>query len=245
MAASRASRRETRGIDVEPTTRLEDAAVRCVDAARPEIPIEARHYWIHFLRDSQDPKPEYLPMPRAVVADDGELLWTEDARDRVTIADVIRTREAGLFDGDPLGVWLEAPMYGDGFIPDWLDFFEWLAAIGGTAQLVAFLKDRHKRWQARGARTPYAFLDIVLTRDEWNRRDVSQLLGLSGPEASDLLESFGFEPAADDDDRWTLSKDAKRSALRKRILEEQLHRTTEEGSEETDQQADREDGTED
>lgn len=36
-----------------------------------------------------------------------------------------------------------------------------------------------KRWQERGARSPYAFLDIVVARDEWDRRDLAQLLGLS------------------------------------------------------------------
>jgi hypothetical protein len=216
-------------IEVEGTTRLEEAAERCVDLAGSTLQIPGRHYYMHFLRNSETAEPEYVEIPRAFVAEDGELLWTEGAKDRITIADAIRTRDAGLLDADPLGMWLEPPTYGDGIIPDWQNFFEWLAALGTAAQFLAFLRNRYRRWQSRGARTPYALLDLVLARDEWLRGDVGRLLGLNDTEASELLESLGFEPTEVDPNRWTLSRDRNKTYLRRRILEDQLHRTVDEG----------------
>jgi hypothetical protein len=225
-------------IEVAGDTRLEEVAERCVGIAGSSLQIPGRYYYMYFLRNSQAAESEYVEMPRAFVAEDGQLLWTEGAKDRITIADALRTRDAGFLDADPLGMWLEPPTYGDGIIPDWLAFFDWLGAIVGTAQFLAFLKATYKRWQDRGARTPYAFLDLVLARDEWSRRDLRQLLGLNDTEASELLHSLGFECAGEDENRWTVSTDPNRSALRNRILREQLHRPSEDGSEQGEDQED-------
>jgi hypothetical protein len=224
-------------IDVDEDTLLEEAVVRAVKATgtvRPFEDVDPRYYWVHYLRDADNPDAGYLGTPSAVVAKDGEILWMEGAKDRVTIGDVVRAKQVGLFDGDPLGVWLEKPLGGDGIPPDWTDFFNWLGAIGGAVGLFDLLKSLYTRWQERGARSPYAFLDVVLSREEWNRRDLSQLLGLSAKEATDLLDSFGYDASDIDPEFFRLSPDPERSAIRRKILEDQLHRASEESEEEFD-----------
>lgn len=210
-------------ITVTPDTLLNDAVARAVAAAGGDA-VEPIYYWVHFLRDRHARAPEYVALPRIVVTEDGQALWTEAAKDLVTFADLIRARDAGFLQGDPLGLFLEQPMYGDGILGNWLDLFEWLGAIGGTAKFLAWLKARYSKWEARGARSPFAFLDMVLIRDEWAWKDLARLLGLSESEAIDLLEMFGYEPVDVIRSRWRVSTDPERSALRQRLLRDQLHR---------------------
>jgi hypothetical protein len=212
-------------IEVHPDIRFEDAVSEALRAAG--IDVEEFFFCPHFLRSADEPNPEIVPYPMAVVAEDGEFLWTEGARDRMTLSDLQRAREAGFFTGDPRGVFLDRLMGFDGVIPGWDEFFKWLlefAFLGGVGQFVAFLRRKYKRWQDRGATSPYAFLDIVVARDEWDRRDLSQLLGLNEQEATDLLTSMGFGAAGDDPDRWTPSPDPNISALRRKIIEDYLRR---------------------
>jgi hypothetical protein len=214
-------------VKVNEDTLLEDAVIRSVKATGT-VPmfqkVDPSFYWVHYLRDADNPDAGYLPMPDAVVAKDGRILWSEGAKSRIAIGDVIRAKEADLFDGDPLGLWLERPLTGDGIPPDWSDFFNWLGAVGGVVGLFDLLKSLYTRWQDRGARSPYAFLDIVLSRKQWNRRELRQLLGLSEEEASDLLDSFGYDTSSSDPETFRVSADPNRSDVRRLILEEQLHR---------------------
>jgi hypothetical protein len=209
-------------IEVGEDTLLEDAVERAVLAATSTPKVEPRYHWIHFLRDHNEPSPEYLAMPRAVVAEDGQILWTEGAKDRVTIGDLFRARDAGFFDGDPQGVWLEIPMYGDGILRTWLEFLTWVEAIGGLAQLAVFLRAQYKKWESRGSRTPYAFLDLVTARDEWEGRDVQQFLNLNEQEARELLQLFGFENT--EGDHWRMSRDPKRLYFRRQLYQDWLYR---------------------
>jgi hypothetical protein len=74
-------------------------------------------------------------VPHAVVKDDGMISWLgyPQAFDSVTIADIERTRENGLFDGDPHATILDLPDIGNGgIVSTWPDFIQWLVGLGGV-----------------------------------------------------------------------------------------------------------------
>jgi hypothetical protein len=210
-------------MDVDPEAPFDEIAREVVLAAGFD-PAQF-YYWPHFLLSASGE--DLVNFPSAVVAADGQILWSEGARNLITFADLQRTRDTGLFEGDPYAIYLEQPMYGDSMIPNWLNLFEWLAAIGGSAQLLSWLKAHYTKWEVRGARTPFAFLDLVLTRQEWVWKDLAQLLDLSEDETLDLLEIFGYEPVDVIRSRWRVSDDPKRLALRRQLLRDQLHRDDE------------------
>jgi hypothetical protein len=175
--------------------------------------------------------PELMPFPRALPDVRGELIWSEGGRHLVTIGDIQRAKDEGLFEGDPTAVFLEGPFFGEA-PPGWIDLLDWLSAIGpavsGVALLVAFIRRRYEQWKGRGAVTPFAFLDLVVARDEWKQEHLARLLGVSDQEASDLLTSMGFVPVGD---QWKTTQDPKASGLRRKIIEEYLHRTYKPGPE--------------
>lgn len=230
-------------LEIDASVRLDDAAAEAIDASGPatraHYHVGVEHglfYWAVSLRDASASPPELVPFPRAVPDHTGELIWTEGARHQVTLADLQRARTEGFFEGDPAGVFLERPMYGEA-PPGWLDLIEWLASLGsavsGVAMLVALLRKRVERWKARGAVTPFAFLDLVPAREKWNEDHLAQLLGIDGDEATDLLTSFGYVRGDENERLWVVSHDPEASALRKRIIEGWLHRTNGDDQEES------------
>lgn len=131
----------------------------------------------------------------------GELVWTEGGRHLITIGDIQRAKDEGFFEGDPTGVFLEGPFFGEA-PPGWVDLLNWLSAIGsgvsGIALLTAFIRRRYEQWKGRGAVTPFAFLDLIVARDEWKQEHLARLLGVTDQEASDLLTSMdSSRPATD------------------------------------------------
>ena len=212
-------------VEVDPTTRLNDGVRQAADAAGLRGS-EAQWRPVCFLRDRAAPHGAFVGLPPFVVAEDGQALWLEAAKDQVTFADLERTKESGFFEGDPYGLFVKQFLGGDGGIPLWEDFLNWLAAIVSAGQFVAWLRSKYRNYVERGARTPYAFLDLVTSRDEWRRQDLQRLLDLTYQQAIDLLESMGYE--SDDVARlkWVKSHDPERSALRRQIRREQLHDET-------------------
>jgi len=180
------------------------------------------------LRDASRRPPELTAFPRVVPDESGELLWAEGARSRVTIADLQRAKAEGFFSGDPLGVFLERPMYGEA-PPGWHELISWLADIGGVLSLgrmlLAVVRKMWEHWKDRGAVTPFAFLDLIPARKQWDEQHLRRLLGLSAEEASDLLTSLGYVEPEDGSGIWVVSDDPDRSELRRRIIEDYLHRT--------------------
>jgi hypothetical protein len=211
-------------LDVEPDDRFEEVVQRAMHAAG----FDGFAWWPYFLEDASDPASPLVPYPFVGVAEDGEFVWSWGARDRMTLADLERAREKGFFLGDPYGVWVRRPQGGDSLLPGWEEFLDWVwgfAAGGVFSAGIAVLKKRYKHWQARGATNPISFLDVVPMRKAWKKSDVSELLGLSEEEAVDVLISFGYEEDESDPNRWTVSTDPMRSALRRRIIEDYLHRS--------------------
>jgi hypothetical protein len=229
-------------IEVDPDIRFEDAARQAIAAAGLD-PV-GYFYWPHLLRDPDEVNPEYVKFPDVGVTDDGQFLWLWGARDRVTLADLERARQLGFIVGDPFGVWLEIPTSGDGVLWGWDDFIKWLlelAAVGGVKVLVGALRKFYKRWEDRGATTPYAFLDVVLAREEWFGPDLARLLGLNKQEVTDLLTSMGFEEDSARPDRWTPTADPEGSGVRKKIIEDFLHHREHEHEVDDEQEADGDD----
>ena len=221
-------------LEVEPNTRLDDVAAEAISTGGRRLRDlyhyggEGPYYWPRSLRDASRRPPELTAFPRVVPDELGELLWTEGARSRVTIADLQRARAEGFFSGDPAGVFLERPMYGEA-PPGWHDLMSWLADVGGVvslaAMLLAVVRKGWEHWKDRGAVTPFAFLDLVPAREQWEERHLSQLLGLSAEETSDLLTSLGYVKSEDTGEIWVVSDNPDRSELRRRIIEDYLHRT--------------------
>ena len=184
-------------LDAKPADTLRSLINRAVEEVGRD-PSQS-YFFPLFLLDARESGSSFVPGPRAVIAEDGEFLWSEGAFDRITVADLERAQQRGFFGGDPHGLFLELPAYGDGIPSGWEELFAWLNAIGGVASIAtavvmftSVLRARYRQWQKRGARTPYAFLDIVLARREWRPDELRQPLGLSEAEATDLLESLGY-----------------------------------------------------
>jgi len=221
-------------LEVDPATRLDDAAAEAVGKAGGHVRDlyyyggEGPIYWPELLRDASRRPPELTAFPRVVPDESGELLWTDGARSRVKIADLQRARQEGFFHGDPTGIFLERPMYGEA-PPGWHDLMSWLADVGGVISLalmlLAVVRKGWEYWKDRGAVTPFAFLDLVPAREQWDERHLSQLLELSTEETSDLLTSLGYVKLKDAKGVWVVSDDPNRSELRRRIIEDYLHRT--------------------
>ncbi len=208
--------------EVQPETRLEDAITESIRRARAARTDRA-FYWAHFLKDASDPNPEYVGMPRLVLDENGEAIWTEGAKDRVTFADLVRARDAGYFDGDPFGVWLEAPTGGNGVIPDLLDLFDWLEGLG-VAGLLAVLKGGYERGDAEAhVRRTRSSMWSSFERNGTSRNS-DNFSGWNDERHGDLLDSFGYEPVEGEADTYRVSSDPNRTEIRRRILKEQLHR---------------------
>ncbi len=115
------------------------------------------------LKDATQRPAKLVSFPKYVPDQTGELLWTTGARNRVTLADLQRARERGFFRGDPSGIFLERPMFGEA-PPGWHELISWLSDIGGVLGLAALLgsvvKSGWQHWKDRGAVTPFAFLDL-------------------------------------------------------------------------------------
>lgn len=220
-------------LEVDPERRLDEAAAEAITAGGSRfrdlyhVGGEGPYYSPVSLRDTAQRPPELAAFPRVVPDESGELLWTDGARSRVTIADLQRATAQGFFDGDPTGIFLERPMYGEA-PPGWHEFMSWLADLGGVlslaAMLLAVVRKAWEHWKSRGAVTPFAFLDLIPAREEWDEHQLSRLLRLSAEETSDLLTSFGYVESQDSG-RWVVSDDPDRSELRHRIIEDYLHRT--------------------
>jgi len=227
--------RPTRAIevdDVQFSTLLDEVAMAAIHRVEPEVH-EKYHgtedyplYHAVAVRDSGAEPPELIPFPRMVPDPNGEAIWTGGGRSQITVGDLARARERGFFDGDPTALFLEPPVYGGEALPGWEELFHWLGQLGKgvtVALFVAVIRSGYEHWRSRGAFTPFVFLDLVVSRQEWDVGELAQLLRISDKEERDLLISIGFEESTEPG-HWTTSSDPKASELRKKIIEDYLHR---------------------
>ncbi len=216
---------EPRVYEAQPSDRIRELADRAV--LELGLNPEEDFFRICFLEEAGDKAPRGLIRRlRALIAEDGEFLWPEGAMDQITVADLERSRRLGFFMGDPHALLLEPPMGFDGVFPGWEDLLAWLmegVVVGVAAKFITVVRGRFLRWRDRGARTPYAFLDVVLAREEWSGQELGQLLGLNEAEVDDLLGSLGFDVIDQEARRFVLSSDPAKHVLRKGLIEDWLH----------------------
>lgn len=186
--------------------------------------------WIWLIEQPDEQGRQQMTSTAAVIDDHGVLRWVQEGVADVTVEELRRTHEAGLFKGDPAAICVERMLGANGVLPGWEDFFQWLTNAVGAGLVAAvvtkfssILRRHSPRWQKRGAKSPYGFLDVVLARDRWNRSEVARLLQIKDQEAHDLLESLGFVLEGTDDS-YRLSQDPRVGELRRRILKDFLHR---------------------
>lgn len=165
--------------------------------------------------------------PRAFVGADGRLRWPTEGARSITVGDLERTAEEGLFSGDAAAFVYEESTVGDsGVVVVWHEFLQWLDFVeshGGGAVLVwegaktlkGLLQRKYKQWRGEGARTPSSLFEVILGRDEWEAAKLMRMLGLTSDEAEDLLEALGFEEVRDG--VYRASNDPQRAALREQL----------------------------
>jgi hypothetical protein len=223
-------------LEADPEATLEEVASEAIRTSGEEMyrhyffADSGPHYWLEGLSDAAADEPDLVPFPRVVIDANGEFLWSEGARSRITLADLQRSRDAGFYEGDPGGIFLERPMFGEA-PPGWEDFLQWISqfasAIGGVIGFVALVRKGLDHLRNRGAATPYAYLDIVVGREEWNRDQLRQLLRLDEKEVVELLETLGFVPDPTEPKKWRAQPDPGRSTLRGKIIHDWLHHPAE------------------
>lgn len=169
----------------------------------------------------------------AYVGDGGVFHWARTL-DGVRVSDVVRTRERGLFDGDPAALLVEQQTGGDGVLPgSWQELVEWLIALGAVREGVRTVRDgatalghlieRSRRaWAARGAQ-PWSLFPVVITHETWDYRELAQLLDVSYDTAVTLLERLGFLQDSQVPTTFRLSADEDLASLRSLIERDFLH----------------------
>lgn len=120
---------------------------------------------------------------------DGAIAWLQYPQtfDSVTVADMERTKEDGLFEGDPHATILDLPGTGNGgIVHTWPEFVQWLIGIGGVkgglaailaAPLYVIRRVRQRRRDEDDVSSEAAWLAEFVER----HRDRWQEQGAKGP----------------------------------------------------------------
>jgi hypothetical protein len=176
---------------------------------------------------------EFVPYLYEFVGEDGMLTWRIGSGSiQTTAADLRRTSDAGLFEGDPVAFFVDRGSYGDGgLIASWDDLLgalKQIGAVGGGVAVVAttarwlwtFLMKNLNQWLRRNAKNPAPFFHTILRRKTWSVSQFAQLLGIRKKDASRLLKALGYERLDGDNFRW--SSDPKKAALRKQLEQQEF-----------------------
>lgn len=197
-------REDLRGAEsIELDVALDDKLVDIASRAKAQLGIDWSWNHFHFVTERDLGGRRYEePYLTSYVTDQGDLLWTHLQLEGVTVADVVRTRDHDLFEGDPFALLLEEPLGGDGVIPGWDDLLRYLVEIGAAYQgaqavkasidaLRRVVEQTRKNWEARHAR-PDSLLHLILQKNEWDYAALARLLGVSLSTCVELLESLGY-----------------------------------------------------
>ena len=194
--------------------------------ALQQLELEWPHSYSSFVtRPDEEGRRLHCSYLLAHVASDGVLSWTDRTLEGVKVADLLRSRDEGVFEGDPLALLVELPTMGDGVLPDsWEDLVRWLIMFGASWQGLksvveatrglATLVERSRRiWQARHSK-PWAFFPFILARKEWDYGQLSRYLDIPLGVTLDLLGYLGYEQDASQPRLYRQSSDAEKAALR-------------------------------
>jgi hypothetical protein len=170
----------------------------------------------------------FVPYLNEFVGEDGMLIWRIGSGSvQTTAADLWRTSDAGLFEGDTLAFFVDRGSYGDGgLIASWDDLLAALrqiGAVGGGVAVVtatarwlwSFLVKHLHQWLGRNAKNPATFFHTILRRKTWSVSLLARLLGIRKKDASRLLKALGYERVDGDNFRW--SANPRKAALRKQL----------------------------
>lgn len=81
-----------------------------------------------------------LPGPTAVLETDGGLRWVAYRQETVTLEELERSRERGLFEGDPQVFALDARPIGNGGLLPWNEVLDWISSFEGRATTILALR---------------------------------------------------------------------------------------------------------
>lgn len=163
--------------------------------------------------------------PFVIVAEDGAWLWVSRLDD-VTVADLERTSEAGLFEGDPRAFTADRGGYGNGgFFFTWQELFSLLKEIesvgggallvgGSVAWLTRFMRRHFQRWKQRRATTAGHFFQAVINRRSWHEGDLARFLEITEEESATLLTTMGFRRIDDEGPVFGRSEDEEDARFR-------------------------------
>lgn len=211
-----------------------DRLSKIADRAQRELGVHWDWVYYHFVTEPDASGRRYqAPSLSPYVAEDGKLTWDVGQLKGIRVSDAMRTKEEGLFVGDPFAFIMEEPQGGDGVFPGWDDVATFLvragAVYGGiqaiqqSIKLLQSLFEQYKKqWELRHA-TPYRLLWFILTRDSWNYAKLARLLHISLSNTVDLLTSLGYEQDREDAERFEISQSVPQAKLRRELEKEVLH----------------------
>lgn len=78
--------------------------------------------------------------PAAVLENDGGLRWVAYRQESITLEELRRTKDAGLFEGDPGVVALDRRPIGNGGITPWNELQQWVDSFGGIASSILAIR---------------------------------------------------------------------------------------------------------
>lgn len=174
---------------VELEVDAEDSIWGLARRAEADSGIQVEHGRLLFPTPPDRGERKLAAVPHAVVKADGAITWLEYPQrfDSVTVADLQRTKEDGLYEGDPHATILDRPDIGNGgVVHSWPEFVQWLIGIGGikggvvallTIPLYVIRRVRQRREDQDDVSSEAAWLAefVECHRDRWQER------GAKGP----------------------------------------------------------------
>jgi hypothetical protein len=208
-------------LEVDPTELVADIGRR----AQPEFIVSWEWSYHHFVTEPDEAGRRFQAPLHAYVAEDGAFAWMHGQLEGLTINDIIRTQEEGIFQGDPFALLIEEPLGGDGVLPGWDDCYRFLAGAGAmyggikalieSAKVLRGIVDSYRRqWEIRYG-TPHHVFAQVLVRERWDYPKLARLLNISLAACVDLLVALGYEQDQADPRMYRLSDALPQAQLRK------------------------------
>ncbi|MFN2588488.1 MAG: hypothetical protein ABR613_10285 [Actinomycetota bacterium] len=213
-------------LDAGSDSRIHDLAREAIRARKGSV----EFYSLLFVSEPDQAGGRFLaPYLRAAVGADGRMYWRiGKGSNETTLADVVRTKQEGLFSGDPFAYSTDRGGYGEGgFVATWSELVALLTMIGSigggvdtvrdVAQWLRDLVQAHlPEWLKRHAKTPGAFYGPILDQRRWDAAQLARLLGVERDQAAKLLDALGYDLESGDVYRW--SSNPTKARLRRKLM---------------------------